>query len=69
MAAMSGRLWILIIALGIGQIVSWGPLFYSMAVLWPRVSEDLGVSRLVLFAVVSLALLLNGLVAPVAGRA
>lgn len=65
---MSARLRSLVVALGVGQIVSWGPLFYSMAVLWPSVGETFGVSRVTLFGVVSLALLLNGLVAPFAGR-
>lgn len=66
---MNARLRLLVVAIGVAQIVSWGPLFYAMAVLWPRVGEDLGQSRVTLFAVVSLALLVNGLLAPWGGRA
>lgn len=69
-ATAGGRqLWLLVTALGLTMIISWGQLFYSMAVLWPAVSTELGVSRTAIFLVVSLTLLVNGLVSPAAGRA
>lgn len=51
------------------MIVSWGQLFYSMAVLWPQVAADLDFSRTTIFTVISLTLLINGLASPAAGRA
>ena len=51
------------------MIVSWGQLFYSMAVLWPAVSSELELGRTAIFSIVSLTLLVNGLASPVAGRA
>lgn len=63
------QLFWLVVALGTTQIVSWGQLFYSMAVLWPAISQDLGISRTMTFTVVSASLLVNGLCSPLAGRA
>jgi len=63
------QLFWLVVALGTTQIVSWGQLFYSMAVLWPAISQDLGFSRTLTFTVISISLLVNGLMSPLAGRA
>lgn len=63
------RLWRLVPALGIAQIISWGTLYYSIAVLGASMRADLGVSETVLFGAYSFSLLLSGLFAPAAGRA
>lgn len=67
MAAL--RLWRLVPALGVAQIVSWGTLYYSIAVLGASMRRDLGVSEATLFGAYSFSLLLSGIFAPAAGRA
>lgn len=62
------RLRGLIVALGIAQIVSWGPLFYAIAVLWPAIAGELGLSKAFVFGIVSLSLFVNGVMAPAVGR-
>ena len=66
---MAVRLWRLVPALGIAQIVSWGTLYYSIAVLGSSMREDLHISQSALFGAYSFSLLLSGLLAPAAGRA
>jgi len=66
---MAVRLWRLVPALGIAQIVSWGTLYYSIAVLGTSMREDLHISQSTLFGAYSFSLLLSGLLAPAAGRA
>ena len=61
--------WRLVPALGITQIVSWGTLYYSIAVLGASMRADLDISAARLFGAYSLALLLSALAAPVVGRA
>ena len=39
----------LVLALGVAQVVSWGSLFYSIGVLGPAMSRDVGVSEVYLF--------------------
>lgn len=63
------RLWLLVPALGIAQIISWGTLYYSIAVLGAAMRRDLGVSEATLFGAYSFSLLLSGIFAPAAGRA
>jgi predicted MFS family arabinose efflux permease len=58
----------LVTALGIGQIVSWGSLFYAIGVLGAAMRRDLGVSELFLFGTFSAALLVSGTMAPMMGR-
>jgi len=58
----------LIAALGVAQVISWGTLFYSIAVLGPALREATGASDLLLFASFSAGLLISGLVAPWIGR-
>jgi predicted MFS family arabinose efflux permease len=55
-------------ALGIGQIVSWGTLFYSIAVLGPPMAATLGVSETGLYGSFTAGLLVSGLLSPWAGR-
>ena len=61
--------WRLVPALGVTQIVSWGTLYYSIAVLGASVRADLGISAAMLFGAYSLALLISALTAPLVGRA
>ncbi|MDQ6619400.1 MAG: MFS transporter [Pseudomonadota bacterium] len=63
------RLWRLVPALGIAQIISWGTLYYSIAVLGASMRRDLGISEPALFGAYSFSLLLSGIFAPAAGRA
>ena len=56
------RLARLIPALGIAQIVSWGTLLYSIAVLGEAMRGELGLSSASLFGAFTLGLLLSGAV-------
>lgn len=58
----------LIAALGIGQIISWGTLTYSIAVLGRSMRLELGLTETELFGAFTLSLLASGLAAPTAGR-
>jgi predicted MFS family arabinose efflux permease len=57
-----------IVALGIGQCVNWGVLYYAFSVLLTPLSRDLGVPGWVLASAFSLALLVSALAAPTVGR-
>jgi len=61
--------WRLVPALGVTQIVSWGTLYYSIAVLGASMRAELGISAPILFGAYSLALLISALTAPFVGRA
>ena len=61
--------WRLVPALGIAQIISWGALYYAIAVLGAAIGADLGLSPAHVFGAYSVGLLLSGLIAPMAGRA
>ncbi|MEP7208879.1 MAG: MFS transporter [Casimicrobiaceae bacterium] len=63
------RLWRLIPALGIAQVISWGALYYSIAVLGGSIRADLEVGETTLFGAYSWSLLLSGVFAPATGRA
>jgi MFS family permease len=56
-------------ALGIAQIVSWGTLFYTIAVLGPPMRAELGVGEVWLFGSFTAGLALSGLLSPAVGRA
>ena len=58
----------LVVALGIGQIVSWGTLFYSIAVLGPPMAHALGVSDVMLYGSFTGGLFLSGVASPWIGR-
>ena len=62
------RLRRVVVALGIAQIVSWGTLFYSIAVLGDAMQHDLSISASWLFGAFTVGLLASGLASPVAGR-
>ncbi len=59
----------LVPSLGLTQIISWGALYYSIAVLGASMRDELGLSAGALFGAYSLCLLLAALAAPLAGRA
>jgi len=57
-----------VIALGVAQIVSWGTLFYTIAVLGRAMREATGVSEIVMYGAYSVGLGVSGLLAPWVGR-
>ena len=57
-----------VIALGIGQCVNWGVLYYAFAVLLLPVEAELGAARWIVTGAFSLALLLSAMAAPCVGR-
>lgn len=54
-------------ALGVTQIIGYGTLYYSFGTLAPRMAQTFGWPEASIFAAMSAALLLGGLVAPLAG--
>ena len=58
----------LISALGVAQIISWGTLFYAIAVLGDAMRDELGISATWLFGAFTVGLLLSGIVSPAVGR-
>lgn len=64
-AAMTSRT---IVALGVGQCVNWGVLYYAFGVLLVPLERDLAVPRWVLAGAFSTALLMSAAIAPVVGR-
>src|SRR5690606_2670255 len=67
-AAPTQSLTPIIWILGLGQLVGFGTIFYSFALVAPGPSAEFGVSLPVLFAVLSVATLISGLVGPQVGR-
>ena len=57
-----------IIALGIGQCVNWGVLYYAFAILLLPLEAALGLPRWAVAGAFSLALLVSAVAAPVVGR-
>jgi MFS family permease len=55
-------------ALGIAQIISWGSLYYSIAVLASPIQSSLGISQTWLFGAFTIGLLASGAASPLAGR-
>jgi MFS family permease len=60
---------VIVSTLGITQTLAWGSTYYLPAVFADRIAGDLHISREWFFAVFSGALLLSGLLGPLAGRA
>src|SRR6266498_808394 len=60
-APETSLLWRRVCALGIAQIVSWGTLFYTIAVLGGAMRTELGVSDVMLFGSFTAGLLVSGL--------
>jgi predicted MFS family arabinose efflux permease len=67
-AAAPVQLRRLIPALGVAQIISWGTLFYSIAVLGEAMRTEIGISATALFGAFTVGLLLSGAVSPAVGR-
>lgn len=67
-AARVTFLWRRICALGVAQIVSWGTLFYTIAVLGAAMRADTGVDELWLFGSFTAGLFVSGIVSPLVGR-
>jgi MFS family permease len=57
-----------VFTLGITQIIGFGTLYYAFSVAVPAIAADLGVTLTFAYAGFSLALLLSGFFAPLAGR-
>lgn len=55
-------------AIAVGQVVSWGVLYYAFSVLLVPMQRDLGWSRPVLVGGFTLAVVISGLLAPTVGR-
>ena len=64
----ASRLGARVTALGIAQIVSWGTLFYAIAVLGAAMRAELGVSDAFLFGAYSAGLFVSGAASPAVGR-
>jgi MFS family permease len=54
--------------LGIAQIISWGSLYYPIAVLGAAIRDDLGIGDIAVFGSFTVGLFVSGLAAPAAGR-
>ena len=67
-AARFPALWRTVCALGIAQIVSWGTLYYTVAVLGGPMARELDVDAVVLFGSFTAGLLASGLISPWVGR-
>lgn len=61
-------LWRGVCALGIAQVISWGTLFYAVAVLAAPMERDLHVGDVLLFGAFTAGLFVSGLAAPAMGR-
>ena len=62
------RLALVVSALGLAQIISWGSLYYAIAVLGESIRQDLKVSSNMVFGAFTFSLLVSGLVAPRIGK-
>ena len=54
--------------LGIAQIISWGSLYYPIAVLAAAIRRDLGIGDIAVFGSFTIGLFVSGLAAPAAGE-
>src|SRR3954452_14352318 len=63
-----GRRGVIVSTLGITQTLAWGSTYYLPAVFADPISADLHLSREWFFGIFSAALLLSGLLGPLAGR-
>jgi MFS family permease len=68
LAALTGRRSVVVSTLGITQTLAWGSTYYLTAVFADPVSIALGLPRVWFFGIFSAALLLSGLMGPLAGR-
>ena len=68
LATLSGRRSVVVSTLGITQTLAWGSTYYLTAIFADPVSAALHLSRDWFFGIFSAALLLSGLLGPLAGR-
>ena len=68
LAALTGRRSVVVSTLGVTQTLAWGSTYYLPAVFADRISAALQLPRVWFFGVFSAALLLSGLLGPLAGR-
>ncbi|HVF63305.1 MAG TPA: MFS transporter [Casimicrobiaceae bacterium] len=61
--------FVVVAAIGVAQIISWGTLFYTIAVLGGALREAAGVSDVMLYTSYSIGLIVSGLIAPALGAA
>lgn len=54
--------------LGIAQIISWGSLYYPVAVLGTAIRRELDISEIAVFGSFTVGLFVSGIAAPVAGK-
>src|SRR6202012_4515334 len=59
---------VVVSTLGVTQTLAWGSTYYLPAVFADRISAALGLPRVWFFGIFSAALLLSGLLGPLAGR-
>jgi len=67
-APTARRLRWVVPVLGIAQIISWGSLYYPIAVLAAAMGRDLDIGEIAIFGSFTVGLFVSGIVAPVAGR-
>ena len=60
--------WVVVAALGVTQIISWGSIYYVFGPLLSHLERDLGASKSSVVGAFSIALLVSGLLAPIVGR-
>jgi MFS family permease len=65
---LPGNLGARVVALGVAQIISWGTLFYTIAVLGAAMRAELGVGDALLFGAFSGGLFVSGAASPAVGR-
>ncbi len=58
-----------LVVLSITMVIDWGILYYSLALLGPRIAAETGWSETLIFGGFSLAMLMTGLCSPMAGKA
>jgi predicted MFS family arabinose efflux permease len=61
-------LWRVVSLLGVAQIVSWGTLYYAIAVLAAPMRAELGFSDVMIFGAFTIGLIISGAAAPLVGR-
>ena len=62
------RAWLAVALIGLGQLITWGSLYYAIAVVGNDIARDLALAPATVFGAFSLALLTSGLAAPTVGR-
>lgn len=55
-------------AIGVGQIIAWGTLYYALAVMGPLIAADLQCALPALYGAFTLSLVASGVIAPTVGR-